>query len=338
MTVSWLLLYAGLVGWLGDYVLSRSSWTSAAPRLALWVWHATAAGVLLAVGWAMVLLAHDVMEHGFAWLFQADKTLVHLAYAPETEVPTYWNATILVLLAGLGVGVLAAWRRTRTERAATASHDVAVSQRLRIVTPQGAAHTVGVCRSAVPLIYCLPGRHATERIRVTTGALDALDRVEFLAAVEHEQAHIACHHHIQLLLADSAVAALRWSRLLAHYPQAVRDLVEYQADDYAAEQHGSRTVAGALLTMCTTAAGGTAPAGASWTGGTPALRIKRLLITSGTGPRMPLRGTLVGAALLLPVTPSIAAVAPALSVANTEAASVTHHNEAAFTPGFDHHP
>ena len=337
ITVGWLFLYAGLLGWVGDYVLSRSSWPSSAPRLALWVWHATAAGVLLAVGWAMVLLAHDVMEHGFAWLFQADKSLVHLAYAPEAEVPTYWNATILVLLVGLGVCLLAAWRRTRTERAATESHDVVVSQRLRIVTPQGAAHTVGVCRSSVPLIYCLPGRHVSERIRVTTGALDALGHEEFLAAVEHEQAHIACRHHIQLLLADSAVAALRWSRLLRHYPQAVRDLVEYQADDYAAKQHGPRTVAGALLTMCT-AAPGAAPAGASWTGGTPALRIKRLLATGGTRPRMLLRSALVGAALVLPLTPSVAAVAPALSVANTETAPASHHNEAAFTSDFDHHP
>lgn len=114
ITVGWLFVYAGLLGWVGDTVLARSSWPSAAPRLALWLWHATAAGVLLAVGWALVLLAHDVMEHGFAWLFRADKTLVHLAYAPQTEVPSYWNATIVVLLTGLGVCLLAAWRRTRT--------------------------------------------------------------------------------------------------------------------------------------------------------------------------------------------------------------------------------
>ncbi len=337
VTVVWLLLYAALLGWVGDSVLARAAWPSAAPRLALGVWHATAAGVLLALGWALVLLAHDVMEHGFAWLFRADKTLVHLAYAPETEVPSYWNATILVLFIGLGVCLFAAWRRMRTERAATATHDVVVSQRLRIVTAQGAAHIVGVCRSAVPLIYCLPGRYASERIRVTTGAIDALGHEELLAAIEHEQAHITSRHHIQILVADCAVTALRWSRLLQHYPQAVRELVEYQADDYAAKQHGSRIVAGALLTMCT-AGPGPAPAGSSWTGGTPAVRIRRLLERNGTQPRMLLRGLLIGAALLLPVTPSVAAVAPAFAVANTETAPVSHHNEAAFTSDFDHHP
>ena len=336
VTVGWLFLYGGLLGWGGDYVLSHAKWPSTAPRLALWLWHATAAGVLLALGWALVLLAHDVMEHGFAWLFRADKTLLHLAYAPETEVPIYWNATIVVLLAGLGACAFAAWRRTRTDRAATACHDVAVSDRLRVVTTQGAAHTVGVCRSAVPLIYCLPGRQASERIRVTTGALDALDHEQFLAAVEHEQAHIACRHHVQLLLADSAVAALRWSRLLRHYPQAVRELVEYQADDYAAEQHGPRLVAGALLTMCT-AGPGNAPAGATWTGGTPALRINRLLSTRSARPRTLLRGALAGVALLIPVAPTVAAVAPAMAVANTQTAPVSHHNDTDSAVDFDHH-
>lgn len=335
--VSWLLVYAGLLGWVGDTVLARASWPSAAPRLALWLWHATGAGVLLAVGWALVLLAHDVMEHGFAWLFRADKTLVHLAYAPQTEVPSYWNAAIVVLMTGLGVCLLAAWRRTRTERAAAASHDVAVWDQLRVVTAQGAAQTVGVCQSAVPLIYCLPGRHASGRIRVTTGALDALDHEQLLAAVEHEQAHITCRHHIQLLFADSAVAALKWSRLLRHYPHAVRDLVEYQADDCAAKRHGSRTVAGALLNMCT-AGSGPAPAGASWTGGTPATRIKRLLNTTGARPRTVLRGALAGAALLLPVTPFVAAMAPAMAVANTGTTLVSHHNEIEPTVDFDHHP
>lgn len=336
LAVVWLFLYAGLLGWIGDAVLARSSWPSASPRLALWVWHATAAGVLFAVGWGLILLAHDVMEHGFAWLFRADKTLLHLAYAPENEVPFYWNAAIVVLLAGLGACLFTAWRRTRTERAATASHDVVVSDRLRIVTPRGATRIVGVCRSAVPVIYCLPGRHASERIRVTTGALDALDHAEFLAAVEHEQAHLACRHHMQLLLADSVVAALSWSRLLRHYPRAVRELVEYEADDCAAEQHGFRTVAGALLTMCT-AKSGPAPAGASWTGGTPAARIARLLSARRARPRRVLHRTLVGAALLVPVAPSVAALTPAIAVANTVTTSVSHHNLTESIADFDHH-
>lgn len=89
--------------------------------------------------------------------------------------------------------------------------------------------------------------------------------------------------------------------------------------------------------MCT-AGPGHAPAGASWTGGTPATRIKRLLNTTRARPRTVLRGALAGAAFLLPVTPSVAAVAPAIAVANTEAALVSHHNEIEPTVDFDHHP
>lgn len=326
--IGWLFLYAGLLGWVGDSALSRARWTTTAPRLGLWVWHATAAGVLLALSWAMVLLAHDVMEHGFASLFDADKTRLHLAYAPETEVPSYWNATIIVLVVGFVACLATAVRRARAERAATASHDVAVSTHLPVTTTDGAEARVGVCKSHLPLIYCVPGGPASERIRVTTAALDLLQREELLAAIDHEQAHIRGRHHLQILLADSVVAALRWSRLLRHYPGAVRDLVEYQADDHAVAHHGTHTVAGALLTMSAPGQAA-APTTTAWTGGTPAARIRRLLFVPRR-PRTAVRAACASAVVLLPLLPSAAAVAPAVAVANTE--SVPH------TTDFAHHP
>ena len=123
--------------------------------------------------------------------------------------------------------------------------------------------------------------------------------------------------------------------------QAALTEEEYAADLMAQALNSSDDRSRALLhfagPMCT-AAPGTASAGASWTGGTPALRIKRLLTTGATRPRILLRSALVGAALVIPVTPSVAAVAPVLSVVNTETAPASHHNEAAFTSDFDHHP
>ena len=93
---------------------------------------------------------------------------------------------------------------------------------------------------------------------------------------------------------------------------------------------------GASLTTCTSGPE-RAPAGASWTGGTPATRIRRLLAMNGARPRTVLRGALASAALLLPVAPSIAAVGPAIAVSNTETAPVSHHGEAESSVDFDHH-
>lgn len=337
VSVGLLLAYAAVFGWVGDRALARAHWPVTAPWVALLLWHASAAGVLLAIGWGLVLLAHDVAEHGLSWFFKADKTLMHLAYAPEVEVPTYWNATIVLLMLGLSVCGLAALRRARTGRAITEAHDLVVTERLSMVTKDGEALSVGVCRSPIPVVYCLPWRRSDERIRASTGALEVLNGDEFRAAIEHEQAHLAYRHHAQVLFAESAVAALRWSGLLKHYPQAVKELIEYQADDYAAEHHGPRTVAEALFAMATAGPAPTTPAGTAWTGGTPSLRISRLM-SSRRRPHMLLRGLVASAAALVAVTPSLAAVAPALSVADTRPVSVTHHEESPAETDFEHHP
>lgn len=337
VTVGLLLAYAAMFGWVGDRALARARWPSTAPRVALLLWHAIAAGVLLAMGWGMVLLAHDVAEHGFSWLFRADKTLLHLAYAPAVEVPTYWNAAIVVLLVGLSVCGLAALRRVRTARAVTEAHDLVVTERLSVATQDGETLSVGVCRSPIPVVYCVPRRRSDDRIRVSTGALETLNGDEFRAAVEHEQAHLAHRHHAQVLFSESAVAALRWCPLLKHYPQAVKELIEYQADDHAAQHHGRRTVAEALLAMSTAGPGPSTPAGTAWTGGTPSVRIRRL-VSRRRPPHLLLRGLLTGTAALVAVTPSLAAVAPALSVADTRPVAVTHHDESPADTDFKHHP
>ena len=131
------------------------------------------------------------------------------------------------------------------------------------------------------------------------------------------------------LMAEALHASDDRSKPLFHF--------EYQADDCAAMQHGLRTVAGALLTMCT-AGPGRAPTGASWTGGRPSTRIRRFLTARSARPRIVPSGALAGAALLLPVTPSIAAIAPAIAVANTEVALVSHHKDVGSSVDFGHHP
>lgn len=337
-TVAWLFVYAGLLGWGADRLFARATWGSSAPRAALYLWHAAALGVVLAIGWALTLLAHDVMEHGFSFLLRADKTRLHLAYAPETEVPGYWNATLAVLVIGIAALVLAAMRRVRAERRAVALHNLVATERLELSDAAGSARIVGLCYSPTPLIYCLPQGVAPERIRLTTGALDVLPRDQVLAAIEHEHAHIEGRHHRQIMWAESVGASLRWTRLLRRYPEAVRELVEFAADDQAARAHGPRTVASALLAMCTANSAPQTPGAIPWTGGQPAQRIRRLLANS-PGRRHGAASRLASVlAVALPVVPTVAAVSPALALANTAPHAVSSHDIPEPSTDFDHHP
>ena len=49
-----------------------------------------------------------------------------------------------------------------------------------------------------PLVYCLPGR---DRVVVTTGALNRLNRAQLQAVLAHEQAHLSARHHLVIMLA-----------------------------------------------------------------------------------------------------------------------------------------
>lgn len=278
--VAALLCYALATGWGVDRLLARARWVSRHPRHALVVWHATALACLGAVSGVSLLLAHDVLEHGLLWLLHADKGELHLAYAGARSVDGLWNVAallpIVVLLAVLAVvttKAIADERRRRQFRWLPGS-----SRRFGAE----AGVRVAVVDHAVPAAHCVPGRGGRDLIVLTSAAIAQLSATEVQAALEHERAHLRLRHHRMILLADSLAAILAPVGALRSYPSQVRRLVELDADDVAVRRFGHRTVASALLAMCTPLPNpaGDAPS-LSFTGSAAAARVRRLLEGDG---------------------------------------------------------
>nr|WP_241266460.1 M56 family metallopeptidase [Streptomyces scabichelini] len=172
---------------------------------------------------------------------------------------------------------------------------------------------------AAPAAFCIPGAGSRSRIVVTTAARDLLSPDQLAATLEHERAHLRLRHHHAILAADVVTAALGWTGLLRPYADQVRRLAEMAADDRAAHKYGRRTVASALLEMCSAPA--VPPPAASgtlaMTGPDPAERIRRL-ISAPSGAGSPLVGALAWAATATALAlPMVLALGPALLLANT---------------------
>lgn len=326
-----LFLYGAALGWGADHWLARSHWLRASPRLGLVVSHAVSLGVIAAFAGGSAILAHDVTEHGLAWLLDADKALLHAAYAEPEEVPQYWNASVIVLLLGVAGLVVSVLRRRERRLQVAAAHDLVVARRLPFNTANGIRKELSVCDNPRPAIYCLPVGSARGRIHVTTGAMHLLDEHELRAAVEHEEGHLVRRHHLMTLCADAVAAPLRWTGMLRRYPSTVRELVELDADDFAAERHGSDVVAAALLRIAAPATSGAPPTAIAMAGGDPAARIRRLMWSSRRLPRVA-AGFLAAVALASPTVPTAAALGPALLVAGSADTPSPRDS------GFVHHP
>jgi len=194
----------------------------------------------------------------------------------------------------------------RDERRRRRTHAEAV----RIVGRGDPALSATVVDSDVPAIYCLAGRPHT--IVVTSSARDVLPAEQLRAALAHEHAHLAGHHHLLLVFARAVARAFPAVELFDLAARETARLVEILADDTAARRHGRRTVAEALLRL----ACGRMPAAALGAGGAGVLpRVQRLLaapapVTAGQRLRWaaalavvagaPMMGVALPVALLLP--------------------------------------
>lgn len=98
-----------------------------------------------------------------------------------------------------------------------------------------------------PLAFSVAGRRP---VIVATSALSSVLPTEAVRAVlAHERAHLTARHHLQVELAEALSTALPGVPLFRHAPEAVRRLVEFEADATAARLHGHAAVALALSVM-----------------------------------------------------------------------------------------
>jgi Zn-dependent protease with chaperone function len=334
-----LFAYAALLGWVCDAQLARLQRTAVSPRVTIWLWHALALAVLTSVTGGLMVLAHDVWEHGLAWLLHADKARVHAAYEGPSEVPGLWNGALLLLVAMVLALGLTTLRRVQAARVVACRHRIMAHASDRPHRISSTRTSYAIVDHPAPLIYCLPGRRSADQIIVTTGARDRLTSEQLAAAVEHEYAHVRGRHHAMVLTADVVAQVLRWTRWLRHYPSSIRTLVELAADDHAARRHGRRKVATALLEMSATSQA-TPPFSLGIAGADAGTRILRLVDGHHREPAPAIAWLLIGVAAIVVLTPVAAVTLPAAGLPGSAHAAEVWKPGTVRSDGtpFTHHP
>lgn len=242
---------------------------SAAASIA--VWKALMASSVLSVVLVGIALASPKLPltTSLAALLQACARALRASYTMPGGQATgaLGAAAVAAVLVRAGWGVTSEmWsgRRARRQQA-QALHLVATSQR-RV----GGAVQVHV-DSAVPLVYCLPGRPGT--VVFTSAALARLSDPQAAAVQAHELAHLRRRHHLVLAGARGLYRAFPYLPLFRAAPAELARLVEMDADDVAARTHNREALATALVQLAASPSLGGA-LGAN--GAATAIRVRRL--------------------------------------------------------------
>lgn len=305
--------YAALMATGGAWLLREAAWPAQAPRLAIAVWQALAASVLLSVMLGSVALSVrlHLVTTDLAELFHICVTNLRAAYATPGGATTSTIALVALVL----VSTRAVWGVTTT-----LTHAVRQRRRqlqiLDLVARRDPDLDVLVVEHPTAAAFCLPGRN--RNIVVTSSALAVLGLEEVHAVLAHEKAHLRGRHHLLLAISHGLVRAFPGVPVFIWGEQQVRRLVELAADDRACRNHRRSAVANAILQLARAAPAAALAMGAE----AVQLRLQRL-----TGRRPPMRRTmrsilcaLVAAVL---IAPAVVAVLPALVLAGMDYCGLT---------------
>ena len=271
----------------------------------------------LAVPAALLVLAHDVLEHALMWALHADKDELHGQYA-SGAVSVAWNGTAVM---AMGLATVVAWmvvaEHARVVRARRTLRQAPASRRLAYAGCAG--KPLVLVPDSRPAAWCCPGRHGA--IYVTEGAASALPVAAFDALVAHEAAHLDHRHHRYIFGAEVAGRLAARVGLLRGMNAQVRLLVEMEADDVAVSTHGRKAVMQALLVASTLGRSTSVPrVGILAMAGSVGPRVHRLVFDPMVGEhRLPWwqRQLALASVLSLSVSPVIALLLPGLLVAGT---------------------
>jgi hypothetical protein len=304
MTVAVILaLYGVFAALVLPRFLKRATWADRAPRLAIAMWQAASASVIVSalLSAFAVAVPASVVGHGLAGLFEACAAMLSdeaTLNTTSTRAGFIAGGLVLTRLAYTGGAVLLSARRERRRHA-------------EALTLLG-RHDLGLDAVVVDyeerMAYCLPGRngHAV----ITTGALRSLAPEQVAAVLAHEQAHLRGRHHLVLAAAETLTRAFPRLPLFEQTRAESARLVELLADDVAARHHPRVHIAAALVRLAT----GRVPAFALGAGGETALtRVRRMLHPQAPLDRRErLAGLLAVTALL--AGPATLAAVPGVSV------------------------
>ena len=227
------------LAWPVPVLLSRATWPSRAPAVALALWQAIA----LAGGLSMIgcLLAFGSAPAGSfpAALAQLAPTLftgpIPAGFgALQIAALTLAAAVTLLLMANLALTAVRAERERRRQH-----------QLVDILSDPlpGDPHT-RVLAHPVPLAYCVPGIRTTTVL--TDGLIAALERDELSAVIAHERTHLDQLHHLVRLAFRAWHSAIPWFPIANRAERSVVTLTEMLADDGARRSVGTEALQRAL--------------------------------------------------------------------------------------------
>ena len=196
------------------------------PRVATWLLTATAVGLALASGFALMALAATAIGQVPLLAALGDWSAAEL----RRDDPT--SSTLALVACFLLVAALAAAGRAAVRRARSLIDAARTARRLPTVGP---IERVVVLDDPSPDAFALPG--VPGRIVVSTGMIDALDARERAALFAHEEAHLTCGHHLFIALTYLAATT---NPLLRPVADAVGYTTERWADECAASAVGDR--------------------------------------------------------------------------------------------------
>ncbi|MFE6994534.1 M56 family metallopeptidase [Microbacterium sp. NPDC057659] len=213
-------LVALALAWPVPVALSRASWPTRMPVIALLLWQAIGlAGGLSMIG-ALALSGFAVApQHPWYVLLPAMAFTVYLL--------SYLAVTIVQV--------------TRQRRRHLALLEL-------LASPHPTRARTQVIDDAVPVAYCLPRGSGSVTV-LSQGLLDRLDPDELVAVIAHERAHVEQRHDLLLLAFRAWRAALPWFPIAARAEADVAALVEMLADDHARREVRDEVLARAILAV-----------------------------------------------------------------------------------------
>jgi hypothetical protein len=260
------------LAWPVPVLLSRATWLSGAPAIALALWQAVA----LAGGLSMIgcLLAFGSAPAGSfpAAVAQLAPVLLTGPVPPEygalqLAALTLAAAVALLLMANLALTAVRAERERRRQH-----------QLVDILSdPLPGDPRTRVLPHPVPLAYCVPGIRTTTVL--TDGLIQALDPDELAAVIAHERTHLDQLHHLVRLAFRAWHSALPWFPIANRAERSVVTLTEMLADDGARRSVGTDALRRALAQVGNAGESGSFPdvaSGASPDAAMLAARLDRL--------------------------------------------------------------
>lgn len=294
------------LAWPVPVLLSRATWPSRAPAVALVLWQAIA----LAGGLSMIgsLLAFGSAPAGSfpAAVGQLAPALLAGPIPPgfgalQLAALTLAGAVAVLLMANL------AFTAVRAERDRRRQHQLIDM----LSDPLPGDPRTRVLAHPVPIAYCVPGIRTTTVL--TAGLIAALERDELTAVIAHERTHLDQLHHLVRLAFRAWHSALPWFPIANRAERSVVTLTEMLADDGARRAVGTDALLRALERVGNAGEAGSypdAPSGANPDAQMLASRLDRLdrqeddRFDDGRLPRA-VRGVVLGASVALISVPVV---------------------------------